>query len=59
VSLKVFDAMGCQVASLVNEQKPSGDYSIEWNATGFKSGIYFCRLQNGNNIEVNKMILQK
>jgi hypothetical protein len=59
VSIKVFNAMGTEVAILVNEQMPVGDYSIDWNASRFGSGIYFCRLQNGNNIEVNKMILQK
>jgi hypothetical protein len=59
VSLKVFDAIGAEVASLVNEQKPDGEYSIEWNAARFESGIYFCQLQNVSNIEVKKMILQK
>jgi formylglycine-generating enzyme required for sulfatase activity len=59
VSLKVFDAMGNQVTSLVNEQKPSGDYLIEWNAAGFKSGIYFCKLQTGKFSEAKKMLLLK
>jgi len=59
ISLKVFDAMGTEVATLINERKPAGDYSTEWNASGFADGIYFCRLQNGSNIEVKKMILQK
>jgi ligand-binding sensor domain-containing protein len=59
VSLKVFNSMGSEVASLVNEQKPSGDYSIEWNATGFKSGIYFCKLQTGKLSEAKKMLLLK
>lgn len=59
VSLKVFDAMGTEVGNLVNEKKPVGEYSIEWNAARFGSGIYFCREQNGSNVEVKKMILQK
>ncbi|MEI8114356.1 MAG: T9SS type A sorting domain-containing protein [Bacteroidia bacterium] len=56
VSLKIFDAMGTEVAILVNEQKPAGEYLVEWNAAGFGSGIYFCKLQNGNSCELKKMI---
>jgi len=59
ISLKVFDALGNEVASLVNEKKPSGDYSIEWNAAALGSGIYFCRLQAGLSTETKKLILQK
>lgn len=59
VSLKVFDAMGTEVACLVKERKPSGDYSIEWNATGLADGIYFCRLQTGLISETKKLVLQK
>ncbi len=59
VTLKVFDMMGKEVATLVNEKKPKGEYSIEWNANGFSDGIYFCRLQNGNSFEVKKMQLLK
>ncbi len=56
VSLKVFDKMGTEVASLVNEQKPVGEYSIDWSAAGLVNGIYFCKLQNGNNCKVKKML---
>jgi hypothetical protein len=59
VSLKVFDAMGTEVANLVNEKKPVGDYSIDWNATEFGSGIYFCRLQEGKFTDTKKLVLQK
>jgi hypothetical protein len=59
VSLKVFDAMGTEVASLLNEKKTAGDYSIEWNAAGFGSGIYFCRIQAGKFTDTQKLILQK
>lgn len=41
ISLKIFDAMGTEVASLLNERKQVGNYSIEWNAAGLRSGIYF------------------
>jgi hypothetical protein len=59
VSLKVFDIMGDEVTSLVNEQKHKGDYAEEWNAAGQKSGIYFSRLQNGNSVTMKKMMLMK
>jgi hypothetical protein len=59
VSLKVFNAMGTEVASLVNEKKTAGEYSVEWNATGLTSGIYFCQLQAGLFTETKKLILQK
>jgi len=59
VSLKVFDAMGTEVACLVNERNPVGDYSIDWNASGMANGIYLCKLQLGNYFEVGKMQLLK
>jgi len=59
ISLKVFNSMGTEVASLVNEQKSTGEYSVEWNASGFGSGIYFCKLKKMNYSETKKMILLK
>jgi len=59
ISLKVFDAMGTEVATLINERKPAGDYSIDWNAIGLADGIYFCRLQSGTFSETKKLVLQK
>ena len=56
VSLKVFNAIGIEVSSLVNERKPAGEYSIEWNAAGFEEGMYFCKLLSGNYCEVKKML---
>jgi hypothetical protein len=53
VSLKVFDVLGREVATLVNEQKPAGRYTVQWNAAGMSSGIYFYTLQT------NKMNFQK
>jgi hypothetical protein len=59
VSLKVFNAMGTEVATLINEKKPVGEYSIDWNASGLRSGMYFCRLQSGTFSETQKLVLQK
>jgi hypothetical protein len=59
ISLKVFDAKGTEVGNLVNEKKPSGEYSVDWNASGLTSGIYFCRIQAGSFSNTKKLILQK
>jgi lysophospholipase L1-like esterase len=45
VSLKVFDLLGREVATLVSEEMSAGSYSQQWNATGMPSGVYFYRLQ--------------
>ncbi|MDO9256903.1 MAG: FISUMP domain-containing protein [Bacteroidales bacterium] len=59
ISLKVFDVMGTEVATLVNEKKSVGEYRIDWNASGFGSGFYFCKLQNGIRSEAKKMLLME
>jgi hypothetical protein len=59
VTLKVFDILGNEVATLVNEEKTPGKYVVEFNATNLPSGIYFYKLQAGSFIETKKMILLK
>ncbi len=59
VTLKVYDLLGNEVAVLVNEVEPAGEYEVEFSAISLPSGIYFYRLQAGNFIETNKMILLK
>lgn len=59
VSLKVYDVLGREVETLVNENKPAGKYSINFNADKLASGVYLYRLQAGNYIESKKMILLK
>jgi len=59
VSLKVFNAMGTELATLVNEKKPIGEFTVELNAAGLSDGIYFCRLQEGIISETKKLVLQK
>lgn len=58
-TLKVYDAMGREVATLVNEVKSAGTYSVTFDATKLSSGIYFYRLQAGEFIEAKKMLLMK
>ncbi|MEK7672116.1 MAG: T9SS type A sorting domain-containing protein, partial [Bacteroidota bacterium] len=57
VSLRVFDVLGREVATLVNKIKLPGEYSVQWNAEGFASGIYFYKLQAGAFIATKKMLL--
>jgi hypothetical protein len=59
VTLKVYDILGREVVTLVNEEKSIGIYEVEFNATGFPSGIYFYKLQAGPFTETKKMILLK
>ena len=58
-TLKIYDVLGNEVATLVNEYKPAGSYEVEWNAGDFPSGIYFYQLKTENYIETKKMILLK
>ena len=57
VSLKVFDALGREVTILLSEQLPAGKYSLQWNAVGLPSGVYFYRLQAGSFTETKKLLL--
>ncbi len=59
VSLKVYDVLGKEVATLVNEEKPVGSYEVNFNASQLSSGIYFFKLQAGSFVETKKMILIK
>jgi hypothetical protein len=57
VSLKVFDVMGRDVATVVSEELPAGNYKRQWNASGFPSGVYFFRLQAGAYTETKRIVL--
>jgi len=59
VLIKVFDVLGNEITTLVNEEKPIGTYEVNWNATTLPSGVYFYRLQAGSFVETKKMILLK
>ena len=59
VSLKVYDLLGKHIATLVNEQKPVGDYTVEFHPINLSSGIYFYQLEVGNSRQARKMILLK
>jgi flagellar hook assembly protein FlgD len=57
VTLKVYDILGREVATLVNKKMTLGKQSIQWNTTNESSGVYFYRLQTGNYTQIKKMIL--
>lgn len=57
VLLRVYDILGNEVATLVNEEKPAGNYEIEFNAIEFSSGVYFFRMEAGSYVSTKKMIL--
>jgi hypothetical protein len=59
VSLKVYDALGEEVATLVNGVRPAGNYTVNFNAASLASGVYFYRLKAGNFTQNRKMILLK
>jgi len=64
VTLKVYDVLGEEIATLVNEEKTTGTYELTWNAENLPSGIYFYRIQAvptgrqaGSFVETKKMVL--
>ncbi|MBE2281497.1 MAG: T9SS type A sorting domain-containing protein [Ignavibacteriaceae bacterium] len=59
IKLIVYDFLGKEVAELVNEELHEGEYSVEWNAENFSSGVYFYKLISDNFTETRKMILMK
>ena len=59
VTLKIYDVLGNEVVSLVNEEKPEANYEVTFNADDLPSGIYLARLTAGNNTSIIKMSLIK
>ena len=59
VTIKVYDAIGREVATLVNKQQSVGYYNLNFNAANLSSGIYFYRISAGNYTAVKKMLLLK
>lgn len=59
VTLKIYDALGNKIQTLVEENQVSGSYETEWNASDFASGVYFCRLEShGNYLSRNMMLIK-
>jgi hypothetical protein len=59
VQLKVYNALGLEISTLVNQRQDAGSYRAEFSADGLPSGMYFYRLQAGEFSQVKKLILIK
>ena len=59
VSLKIYDIIGREVATIFSGELEAGKYTRQWNAASFASGVYFYRLQAGSFVAVKKLILLK
>jgi hypothetical protein len=59
VTLEIYNALGQRVGVLVQEKQVAGTYNVTFDARNLASGVYFYRLQAGNNIQVRKMLLMK
>ena len=55
----MFDVLGNEIATLVNEEKPAGVYEINFNSNKLASGVYLYKLQAGGFTETRKMILMR
>jgi hypothetical protein len=59
VTLKIFDMLGREVTTLVEQMKDAGTYLVSWNASAMPTGVYFYRLQAGSTTQTRKLILMK
>jgi len=59
VTLKIFDLLGRQVATLVNEERHAGTYNVQWDASRLSSGIYFYKFTAGGFVKTKKMVLMR
>ncbi|HZW40395.1 MAG TPA: T9SS type A sorting domain-containing protein [Ignavibacteriaceae bacterium] len=59
VTIKVYDVLGKEISQLVNEEKPSGEYEVEFDGRKLSSGIYYYKIQAGEFVQTKKMVLMK
>jgi hypothetical protein len=59
VTLKVYNTLGAEVATLVAENLSAGEHTVEWNASGLAGGVYFYRLQAGATVQTKKLVVLK
>jgi hypothetical protein len=59
VCLKVFDFQGKEIKTLVDEQQNAGNHSVQFNASGLQSGVYFYRIEAGQYYDIKKLIVLK
>lgn len=59
VAIKLYDLLGNEISTIINEYKPAGNYKINFDGSNLASGIYLCTMQAGSFIQTNKLILIK
>ena len=59
ITLKIYDILGKEIKTLVNEIKAAGYYKVQLNSTDLSSGTYFCRMEAGNYVAVKKLVVLK
>lgn len=59
VKIKIYDLLGREIVTLVNELKNEGTHTIQWNASQFASGVYFVKMNAGSFVSTKKLILAK
>ncbi len=59
VTIKIYDALGRELTELVNEEKSSGSYKVEFDGSRLSSGVYYYRIVSGSYTEIKKMVLMK
>ena len=59
VELSIYNLLGQQIVTLVNQKQTAGRYCVEWNAIAFASGMYYYRIEAGDFQDVKKMVLLK
>jgi hypothetical protein len=57
VTLAIFDALGVRVTTLVSAHYNRGTYSVQWDASGCASGVYYCRMESGKSMQTKKLLL--
>jgi hypothetical protein len=58
-TIKIYDILGNEITTIVDEYKPAGQYEVEFNAASLPSGVYFYQLKAGDFVQSRKMILLK
>jgi hypothetical protein len=60
IALTIYDICGRKIQTLVDEPQTIGEYTVDWDASGFSNGIYFCELSVDNvSVEVGKMMMAR
>jgi photosystem II stability/assembly factor-like uncharacterized protein len=59
VSLRIYDILGKEISTLINEELKPGTYEVEWNAASYSSGVYFYSLMTNNFTQTKKMVVLK